>query len=135
MTVRLVPVLVDIAQTIERFRPRVESALAVTDTHTVEDLILEIEDGHKRLYAVIDDGGARALMVLCVMSFPRLRVLCIWLTAGSLVDPIGATAALDAIRLEQDCDVIWGGGREGWAKCARQAGWRPLSRSFEWRPS
>lgn len=115
---------------LDRFRPRVEQALAVTRTHAFEDVVSSLADG-TRLYEVMDDDAVLAVLVIHIFEFPKERILNVWIAAGQMADPDAVTAALDELAREQECARIWGDGRPGWSRLLQSKGWRPLSRSFE----
>jgi hypothetical protein len=89
------------------------------NTHTVEDVLAEIERGDAQLW--IDDG---ALIITKVEQYPQARVLSFWLAAGEL-EPV---KALRKRAMEwgksRGCDRAVLVGRRGWLRALKDTEWR-----------
>lgn len=119
---------------LEAWRPEVGQALAVTNTHALEDVAAEIAAGQKGLMRILDRGRPAGVVVVGVLRFPLCRVLNVWLLAGHgvLGGYADITADLSRLAEQRRCDRIWGSGREGWCRFDGRAGWRTLSRTMEY---
>jgi hypothetical protein len=95
------------------------------DTHTVEDILIEINAGKKQSFV---HGSTWAITQ--VLDFPRKRVLELFMVVGK-----GCELALLEDRIVQfakdiGADFIRTQGRTGWRKRAKEMGWEHTHSNF-----
>ena len=93
----------------ERVKGFLEPALG--DTHTLDDVYEEIVNHRAELWPL--PNGA---LVTQVASYPRKRVLRVWLAGGDLDEFKRGVPFLDDIARELGCDGIEIEGRKGWER-------------------
>jgi hypothetical protein len=102
----------------ERSKPFLADALEFTGSHSVEDVLGEVQDGSAVFYPV-RDGAA----VFKVGEYPQKRVLLIWLYGGEMASNIeGVLEAAEFHAAEQDCTEMMIVGRRGWERVLKPHG-------------
>lgn len=105
-------------KTVLDFLPQLEKALALTNTHGVEDVRDKILRGDAQLW-VRGDG----MIVTEIIDYPQLRVLQFWLAAGTLDDVLELAEEAYAWGESIGCTRAAFLGRRGWAKPLVEHGW------------
>ena len=102
----------------ERSKPFLVDALAHTGSHTVDDVLEEVEEGSAQFYPV-QDGAA----VFKIGEYPQKRVRLIWLYGGEMASNInGVLEAAEFHAEEQDCTEVMIVGRRGWERVLKSHG-------------
>jgi hypothetical protein len=89
------------------------------NTHTVQDIIAEIEAGTMQGF-VEEDSWA----VTQIHQFPRKRLLEIWMVVGELRNIDTLHARVVSYARETGCDLVRTFGRLGWKPTADRLGWK-----------
>lgn len=103
---------------VERFRPGIEKALALTGTHDLNDMLKRILAGDAQVW-VKDE----AFIVTEVVDFPQKKVLRFWLATGELEDCLALARRIETWGKKQGCELAMLYGRRGWTKPLRAEGW------------
>ena len=90
-------------------------------THTVEDVLDEIQRGEAQLWEA--DG---ALIVTEIHDTPRKRLLHFWLATGELQAVIALMHRALEWAKSEGCTMATLAGRKGWEKVLASEGWVPM---------
>ena len=102
----------------ERSKPFLADALAFTGSHSVEDVLEEVQDGSAVFYPV-KDGAA----VFRLGDYPQKKVLLIWLYGGEMASNIkGVLGAAEFHAKELECTELMIVGRRGWERVLKPHG-------------
>lgn len=89
------------------------------NTHTIEDVLQQIEAGSAQLW-VVDD----ALIVTEIHEAPRAKTLHFWIATGKMDPVLALHTDVMAWGKEQGCDRATLAGRRGWLRVLAGKGWR-----------
>ena len=103
------------------YRPQIEAALSYADaTHTWEDVAEMVAAGELQFWP-----GPASVIVTEIVSFPRKRVLHVFLAGGTLPELEAMIPHVLAWGAEQGCVAASFTGRRGWARTfVERMGWR-----------
>ena len=87
-------------------------------THTVQDLMTEVEQGHARAWVEQDN-----VIIARIEEYPQKRILCFWLAAGELEPLLEMAKEVYEWGREEGCDMARMIGRRGWKKPLQEHGW------------
>lgn len=114
---RLIPAVDDI--TWQQAAPLLQRALDdAGNTHTPADVRAAIEADEAQLWI-----GEHSAGVTEVLTYPRCKVLHIWLVAGELNEIARAREALDGFARMAGCKRVSLTGRPGWQRALRGHGY------------
>lgn len=87
-------------------------------THTIEDVEAGLESGALGLLA-----GERSALVVEVVTYPRKRILNVFLAGGDMDDVKAWNDPLAKLAKGHDCSDITLAGRRGWVRALKDIGW------------
>lgn len=90
-------------------------------THTVEDVLRQVEAGEAKLWV----RGA-ALIVTEIHQTPQVKVLHFWLATGSLDEVVALSREVLEWGRAQGCEQATLAGRRGWERVLASEGWAPM---------
>lgn len=107
---------------LSRYRPQIEAALSYADaTHTYEDVAEMVAAGALQFWP-----GPASCIVTELISFPRKRVLNVFLAGGNLPELEAMIPFVLAWGKDQGCDAASFTGRRGWERSfVTRMGWTP----------
>ena len=106
------------AESWQRSKPFLADALGPSGSHSVEDVLEEVEEGSAVFYPV-KNGAA----VFKLGEYPQKRVLVIWLYGGEMASNIeGVLEAAEFHARELDCTELMIVGRRGWERVLKPHG-------------
>ena len=89
------------------------------DTHTVEDVLAQIEAGEAQLHTWED-----SVIVTEIHDTPRMRVCHFWLAAGKLDEVVSLSRIVLEWAKRQGCTRATMAGRRGWEMVLQSEGWK-----------
>lgn len=117
---------VPVTEALERwafFRPQLERVITRMDVgDTADGVLTSLQLGHMQLWST---AGGQAAVVTEIQTFPKYRLLLIYLVAGENAQDWLATGdqQLAAFAKSEQCKYIEFQGRPGWEKHARRFGY------------
>jgi hypothetical protein len=112
---------------IDANRHHIEAALKYGgNTHTFEDVRDMILAGTAQIWP-----APRGCAVSEVITYPRKRVLNVWLAAGEMDQIIDMIDSAIAWGKSQGCDAMTLSGRVGWQKVLAKHGFKPTMMTLE----
>lgn len=93
------------------------------DTHSVEDVLQQIERGDARLWL-----GEDALIVTEIHDYPQRKVLHFWLATGEIASVVALSNTILAEGKKMGCAQATLAGRKGWERVLGADGWSPMLR-------
>lgn len=103
----------------QRVKPIIERALPYTGgTHTIEDIEQALLDNSMTLLA-----GERCAMILEIITYPRLKVLHIFLGAGDLTELRSYSEFIDRLASDIGASRITIAGRRGFVRALKDLGY------------
>lgn len=90
-------------------------------THTIEDVLRQIEAGKAKLWVRRD-----ALIVTEIHQTPRAKVLHFWLATGSLDEVVALSREVLEWGKQEGCEQATLAGRRGWERVLASEGWAPM---------
>lgn len=106
----------------ERVRPWIQAALEYAGgTHTIEDVLAAIEA--ERAFLLV---GERSALVCEIETFPRMKVLHIWLAGGDLEELRSLNDQMDDMARTLGCSRVTISGRKGWERALYDLDYRPM---------
>lgn len=109
----------------QRCRPWIEAALDTCVTHGIEDIEAGIVSGLYQFWP-----GKRCAIVTEIATFPKGRVLNIWLLGGDLKELMQMRPHVEAWGKAQGCKWADGFGRPGWGRVLGKHGYRAVGTSY-----
>jgi hypothetical protein len=110
-------------------RRQLERALAFTGgTHTVDDVLAQVERGELQLWQ-----GDDSVIVTQILTYPRLKELCFFLAAGRMAGMKSMTPIILQWGREHGCVRAVFAGRPGWTRTflTQHDGWLTSMQVFE----
>jgi hypothetical protein len=112
--------------TLSDIRRGLQNALAYGgDTHTVDDVLAQIEIGEARAWLEED-----ALIITEIQQYPRSKVIHFWLATGERDAVIVLSRTVLEWARKQGCDRATLAGRKGWLRVLADEGWEPQPLTF-----
>jgi hypothetical protein len=120
---------VAVSQTMDRridalhaLRPLLMKALErAGDTHSIQDVAQMILSGRAQFF-----GDERGACVTEFITYPRRKVLNIWLTVGTLDACLALQPEMEAFALANGATALSAVGRKGWERPLEKHGWRSI---------
>lgn len=107
---------------LERCRPWIEAALEYSGgTHVWEDIVDGLTSGRMQLWP-----APKGCLVTEIISYPRKRVVNVFLGGGELEQLADMHEAVIAWAKGQGCTAATINGRKGWERAFKGRGWVPL---------
>jgi len=104
---------------LERCRAWIEAALEYGGgTHNFDDVVEAILSGKMQLWP-----AERACIVTEIVTYPRKRVLHVFLAGGELDQIIDMDTDVVQWAKEQGCESATQAGRKGWIRALKDHGW------------
>lgn len=101
------------------YRPMLEAALDFSGgTHLFEDVAMAVQNGDMQFWP-----AERSCVVTQIVSYPRMRVLHIFLAAGDLKEIKDMDSTFNEFAKKLDCKHVTLSGRKGWAKALHDIGY------------
>ena len=105
---------------LERCRPWIEAALEYSGgTHNYQDIVDGISSGYMQLWP-----AERGCLVTEITTYPRKKILNVFLGGGELDQLIEMHDDLSAWGKAQGCDAATIIGRPGWERIYKARGWQ-----------
>jgi hypothetical protein len=98
--------------------PLLKALRRAGDTHAIGDVADMILRGAVQFFG--DEKGA---CLTEIVSYPRRKVLNVWLVFGELGHCLSLQAEMDKFAREQGCSALMATGREGWLPFLNKQGW------------
>lgn len=115
-----------IDEAVDEHRERLEAALAYGgDTHTVEDVWQAIRAGMMQIWP-----GGNSVVVTEIVSYPRKKVLHIFLAGGVLAELRDMEPRVEQFARMNGCSGITIAGRAGWVRALADLGYKETLRSL-----
>ena len=110
-------------------RQQIERALVCAGgTHTVDDVIDQCQRGEMQMWA-----GDASVIVTQILTYPRLKELCVFLAAGSMEEMVKLEPVIEGFGKAAGCARMVFAGRPGWARTflTTERGWVSKMAVFE----
>lgn len=105
---------------IDQFKPLIERALKYSGgTHSFDDVKAGILSGYMQIWP-----AERGVAVTEIISYPRRKVLNVFLAAGEMDQLLDMIDAATDWGRSQGCNAMTMTGRKGWLKILGAQGWR-----------
>lgn len=101
---------------------RIKKALAITGSHSWEDVMAGLVDGRFQIFD--NDHG---VWITEIIQAPKKRTLHCWIVAGELPGVMDLQDAVEKHALANTCECITAEARPGWKHVAREYGWQQTS--------
>jgi len=112
---------------IEQYREVIGRAIALSGTHSFEDVQQGIERGEFQLWP-----GNESAVVTQVQDYPQKRALCVFAAGGTLAELATMWPLIREWAKQQGCKNAFLVGRAGWARSfLRAEGWTPSALVME----
>lgn len=98
----------------DRCRPWIEAALALVETHTIDDIARGVEEGRFHFWP-----GERAAAITCVNVFPRAQYLNVFLAGGDMEELLAMVPSFKSWGRHLGCSKLTLFGRAGWKRVLR----------------
>lgn len=109
-----------------KLRAQIQKALDLAgNTHTVEDLLLEVLSGNAKMWET-----ENSIIIASILEFPQKRVLEMWVAAGELNEILEAAEKVYQWGRDHGCTLAVISGRKGWTKPLASHGWEPVRMDF-----
>lgn len=114
--------LAQVQSELDRCKPWIEAALEYSGgTHIFEDIAQGVTEGRLQLWPAPD-----GCLVTEIITYPRRRVLNVFLGGGDLERLIDMHDTVAAWGKSQGCATATISGRPGWQRVYKSRGWTPL---------
>lgn len=106
-----------------RWQDHIERALKTQRTHLIEDVEAMVASGEAMLWE-----GKKSAAVTEVISFPRSKVMHLWLCGGDLREIVeDMLPKAEAYAASIGCDRLTTAGRVGWDRVMKTHGYTPCA--------
>lgn len=98
--------------------PLTKALRGAGDTHTISDLATGILNGGFQYWQALNAG-----VITEIVTYPRKRVLSVFLAFGDLDGVMGLQPRIEAFGVANGCSAMIECGRAGWEKVLPKYGW------------